>query len=828
MLSSASRLDTSYLYDPNTGAKLTQFDQPSPKWENWDLNFPYSLVVVAPGMFSSYKILERIDLPINPEAIRINTPFAINFSPTMSGIIEQHAGMVTSNIAISGTTGVLPIRKTIESGWGLLDTAGGQLATTFFGSTIAAGQSLANNISRVLDSDSSPIIITDKEILPGFFRKGFIEESGYSHFINLRNFLESYVTYKKRSDAGKVRLGFVMWKDDLVYLVTPQMFSLKRSADSPYEYQYDLQMLGWSRFSADDLWVNFKTSKNSGILGILGGLVKAFKIIVNVLRSASTIVKQAFAVIRAFGADLYNNIIGPLNDIYLAAKLFLNIDKTFSDEMDSIKNDFGRVLRSWNSVNQSTIPPTEQNKGALVALNAAAAEMNGTSNPNGTYDVPSNQKLQAIKDKVRYIFEDPDTYKDLFDNITLTPGMLSKENQRRSQQRDAKLKSLTRLDYERYRDQLLAGAAVYANAVGASNDSYNATYGITSPKQTIRNNPTANDMAFLGLLNDMATQISNLAVASSESTNSATPALMDTVAVLAGKSGIQFNIPTSRYPVPFPYGSTLEQIATTYLGDPNRWMEIATLNELRAPFVDELGFEVSLTGNGATNKVIVGSATDLAVGQTVWLKSNTVSVTKRQITEILELSPYSWQISLDGDSNLSVYTTADSASFHTFKPHTVNSQMMLYVPSLQAPTGTKGPVKDIPGVDALDKLLDIGGIDLLLGSDNDLVIPTDGSGRYSAGLVNLIQQLKLILTTTRGEIVQHPNIGGSLVGSILGDISAADIANQVKQILKSDETFGNFDSQIKVDIKGPAVEIQIAMNIIGTKQYVPVKIVLPR
>jgi len=270
-------------------------------------------------------------------------------------------------------------------------------------------------------------------------------------------------------------------------------------------------------------------------------------------------------------------------------------------------------------------------------------------------------------------------------------------------------------------------------------------------------------------------------------------------------------------------------MATTYLGDPNRWMEIATVNGLRAPYVDETGFILPLVSNGSTNEVVVSDVTNLTIGQSVWLSSKTKPTTKRQILEILKLSPVSWKLKLSGDSDLAIYTTADTAEIQSFLPHTVNSQMMLYIPSQNPVTGGDTPVKSLEGVSDLETLLDVGGVDALLDEDGDLVIGSDGSGKYAAGLLNIIQQIKLLLTTEKGSVTQHPTFGNTiLIGGSVSDATAKDIAVKVKNTIKSDSVFGTWKSSVQVNLTSTAAEINLVLEIPNTSQYVPVKVVIPR
>jgi hypothetical protein len=81
----------------------------------------------------------------------------------------------------------------------------------------------------------------------------------------------------------------------------------------------------------------------------------------------------------------------------------------------------------------------------------------------------------------------------------------------------------------------------------------------------------------------------------------------------AALSNINFTKPDSKIAVPFPYKITLEQLSATYLGSPERWIEIAALNGLQAPYVDEEGFSYKLTANGSANQITIGSADNLYI-----------------------------------------------------------------------------------------------------------------------------------------------------------------------------------------------------------------------
>ena len=51
------------------------------------------------------------------------------------------------------------------------------------------------------------------------------------------------------------------------------------------------------------------------------------------------------------------------------------------------------------------------------------------------------------------------------------------------------------------------------------------------------------------------------------------------------------------------YGESLESLATRYLGDPNKWIDIAIANGLKPPYIDEVGIRIPLLSNGSETRL---------------------------------------------------------------------------------------------------------------------------------------------------------------------------------------------------------------------------------
>ena len=96
------------------------------------------------------------------------------------------------------------------------------------------------------------------------------------------------------------------------------------------------------------------------------------------------------------------------------------------------------------------------------------------------------------------------------------------------------------------------------------------------------------------------------------------------------------NIYTSYTPIPFEI--SVESMAKKYLGTVDRWYELATINNLQPPYVDEVGIKYDLLAPGAANNVIVStdSIDNIAVGLKVRIGSHSQREESRVVEKIIK------------------------------------------------------------------------------------------------------------------------------------------------------------------------------------------------
>ncbi len=782
--------------------------------QRWDESFPFQLLVLKDeGKGGAPQRVGTFTLPIPPQALNISMPFSIGVSPTQGGIHEEHNGAVFRNITLQGTTGVNPGR-----------VAGPMLGAANAVQSIFAGtiRSVQNTAARLdtLQGTQKPAIVTYADI------EGPLKGStGYYQFLLLSQFLESYVRIKKTAAGKKHRLAFAHWKQQAVYLVTPVLFDARQDTQSPLETVYTLQLRAWKRISLEQ--GQLAVNSNTPVARDPGALQSVQKS----LNDARSILSSVKDVIAATGQDVSNLLFEPLRSVILFCKDAIGVPISLADLPVSIVRDMkatileaagvGRAVNETGAAFQGVGPTISDEIRDMGDQITQMSVSSGKSETQGGEQVGRRRDElgSGNPDPANKILEDPAAYFELFDQIKPSNLNLPPATTRKIVEERERVRLLNRLDFEAFRDDLVTLMNDFSDACGAGSASYNQIHNRPAPTST--KTPTSDDWDAIFALNASILEMNRLAASGSIDDKNRLTAI-EYVAGLAGRSGMTFEIPRSKLQIPFPYGSTLEMVASRYLGDPDRWIEIATLNRLRSPYVDEVGFDLLLRTNGNGNTVVVGDSSDLFVGQPVWVSANTVRRQKRRITNIDVIDAETSMLTLDGDPDLDDYTVQGGASLHAFLPDTVNSQMLLFVPSDRDPNEEDFEGKSIPGLDQFDQMLRIGGVDLLLTQDGDCAITEDGDWKLAVGKANLVQKVRTFTATPRGSLMRHKNYGiGIKPGTMTADVSAREMLVGLKDLLTFDPVFTGVRSA-SVLKQGPLTKIAASLEISGTNELLPV------
>ena len=776
-------------------------------WSNWSKAFPFKLImgVFNPetGSISKYQSINSdIVLPIPPQSLKISMPIASSLAPTLEGVVEQSNGSPFRDITLQGVTGVNLIKNSANPNPpNPLAVYGGALFPT-------ATQGFLNiqNSALTISGGSRfthSAVNSDKDIVQ--------EGTGFYQFHAIRAFIEKYVELKRKNikinsiDTKNLRLIFANYKDEAFYVCSAVNFTWDRNANDPLMYTYFLQLKAYRRISSID-----PIEADS----ILGGLDRNYSTILNkaltVISAGVDLLDAANQGVMGLVGDATNDLTNISKKLILTLKKANNVAVTIADLPISIRNSV--IQASASTLNADKL---------FSGLNSSWVNLN-TSYTSGTPasvlqagGTGSATQRRSVKDK-------PEAKKARMLNATLSDfalpaGVVANLNTYIKKSSDPSISEL-----EASRTNLQNAAYEFANSRGASSPEYAIIY--SKNHNGTQADLSLPDAKLLFALNRMI-QTFDVLAAQKLGESQSLPSTLQYVAGLAAQSGIAFTMPISKFAVPFPYGATLERLSQRYLGAANRWMEIAALNGLQAPYVDEEGWSYALVSNGTGSLVYTNTRQYLHLGQFVYLVSNTINREKRKVLAIRDISDTLFEVTLDGSPDLSRFTTAGVAKLEGFRPNTVNSQQVIYIPS-STPAPDLGVFIDIPSVNMYDPLIQAAGVDLLLDETGDFILTEDGDTKLAYGLQNIIQGVNIAFSTERGQVLQHPLFGaGVRAGTPTGDIRVTEISNAAKSIFSDSNLFSGVSS-IKVVKDGPALKLTVIVGLKALGTNLPLTFII--
>jgi hypothetical protein len=792
--------------------------------QNWSKFFPYQLLILTNNSTDdthpSYSKIASFTLPISPQELSLDMNFASTLQASINGhIIEQSSGAPFRDIFLSGTTGLTIVKNQAAGNDSLSNNLiTGSLGGIFSG-TVANARGVAQSINQFSGGGLLNLLSSSVNVgLGGVNSPDLIpaQSTGYYQFKLLQKFLEYYTESKRKIttitipqgaiSSKNLRLGFAMWKDEAIYLVTGVKFTLKRSQTAPMEYMYSLQMKAWRRINPKLVGV-VNSFQNVPLPAKTPNL---FSVLTSRMGIVNNILQQSEATVKALVQDLKNDVGEISRETQLFLKNATSLATTISDLPNSIKSDLlPFVVQNWQTIRQQfkdltssppaqfvSSPNTLVNQSALTGSNSFSnLSPNSTPTANVT-DLQANQALSIINPS----------------KLPIPPAIINAINAENN-----RVKNFTRLDFDNKRQRIIQVANNLSDIIGlGGSDTFNSIYN-HNPLPEVHA-ATISEINVLFALNEMVLILNHLAA--SRTIDPPKPSSLEYVAGLAQKSGIAFTVPQSKFAVPFPYGFTLEQLALQYLGTPDRWHEIAVLNGLRAPYVDETGFQVPFQVNGVGNSLFVNSINNLFIGQPVFVSATNIPRNSRRIVNIITIYDGFYEIIINGKNDLNTYLVTNSAILEAFLPGTVNSQQLIFIPSSKV-SGKDLRTLDIPGVDIYDPLLQVGGTDLLLTNSMDLAIDPGGDVKIAYGLQNIIQTIKLALATPQGSLLHHPEYGLPItIGESLADMNANNLAQALQNLFSGDPTFTSV-SNVSVNVNAPGASISLTVNIAGVQDTVP-------
>jgi len=821
--SGVKSLSTNSLATPKGAVSLGAFlDRRMPDGTKWNKAFPYTLKVVTVkggsdsplgtglraltstgglGSGASSDSVFSVVLPISPSNISVSTPVASNLTVTLNGIDEKHNGAPLRNITISGTTGVAPFRldKYGRSGQPQNQSVLEQLGRDLFANTIQSLNNLGNAINgRENDSLLDTSLLTpptpaaedsvrnlDKQINDSF--GSGVYGTGYWHFHKLVKFVDKYLERKKQKQFKDEYLVFAMEKDELYYQCSLRDFSFQKRPGT-LEYDYTITLTAYNYY---------KKEKSSGLASSLISNANKVTQALGYMNRGRKVIARAKDVFRGLEQDA-DNVLAVVRTAGLLIKDAMGLAQTAADFPQNVaKSAQQSIVGAFDSLDAATKALLPANIAAAITGNSVGIQQNSQN------DASAKAFIKNSSSSINELFSAPDNYVDFFDALGTDVFTTSDETARLIEEEIERVRNLDVSYFKLQRDQIEASAAIAAARLGVGDDRFNTSRGIT-----IENTPstgmTTGKLELLQALNDVISGLNTLIV-NKRDLDRAVESYVGFYTDLAAQNGISMQTPAGKFAVTVPPGATLQQIANQYLGDSARWVEIAALNQLRAPYIDEEGFEKPVKGATSGSVITLSDAEDLYVGQPVMIKNSIDQPVSARIRRIEVIDNITVLVSLT--ASVTGYSEEKGTVLHAYLPGTVNTTSVLYVPTDRVSQLLTGDFRIAPSIEDQRVMNIISGTDLLLTSSGDFAVTSGGDVRVATGMTNLVQAAMLKMRTPKGSLVAYPDYGlGINGGDNTADVDVGLVNQSLQEAFLGDDRFtGVLASRIQKS--GPTLSI---------------------
>jgi hypothetical protein len=422
----------------------------------------------------------------------------------------------------------------------------------------------------------------------------------------------------------------------------------------------------------------------------------------------------------------------------------------------------------------------------------------------------------------------------VWDNINAAEIALTKQEQAILKDKNNRINRFIRTDFQEIRNNLTAARDEIADTVGLSDSDYNSTVGRNSVNAL--KSPKISDIVQMQTFQSAIKSV-NFIIANSSKLSTVSVDPFALARLNANNPEILIASANSNRLVRMRFGDNLQTLANQYLGDSNRWIEIAIANGLRSPYIDEIGEAIFLLSNGEDNKLNLSETTNgsptqdkVYINQPVFLSSSTVKFPEQRTIISITTVPISGEIVLElsGESDLDKFKTNENAVIRVYKPNTVNSNFFVAIPSPQLPG--EGKIGETPFfLEASSEDEKRAGIDLLFDDNGDIVLGSNGDLQLNYGVANAVQAIKLKMLSEKGQSKRHPTYG---LPSVQGEKERDPefikqmLVDGINSMVSADSRFDRIE---QIDIrKGDVndIRIGIVVRMAGSGTLVPLSFTL--
>lgn len=289
-------------------------------------------------------------------------------------------------------------------------------------------------------------------------------------------------------------------------------------------------------------------------------------------------------------------------------------------------------------------------------------------------------------------------------------------------------------------------------------------------------------------------------------------------------SSVQLNTAYKSF-ISVPFTTSLEQMAADYLGSKELWYELATVNNLKPPYVDTVGEKTLLleNGSGVSCRVSDQYVDRLRIGQTVGIASRLVPIEYRVIEKATNNGDGTVSLQLRGLDDLSKFKTIHYAYLRVFIPGTVQEFSLIKVPYAIDATFAQTPTPNSQELKLLDKALYAFGVDLALNEDTgDIVISPQGDLKLQAGVANIRQTVSNRIRTIKGQLPLHTDYGipETIGGFMYGTSTSTQIQSLLQNEIRKDSRVTELQvSNVVISANGASMRFDVGIQ--GVDELIP-------
>jgi hypothetical protein len=503
---------------------------------------------IVGSVFSNNEFTD-FDLPITPQEISQTEEFAVSIRPTQGGTVVNHSGNKYKKLTISGTTGVHPFKRND-------------------GASKLSGVTLNRNDELKY-------------------------RSGYEVFQHFRAWIKGYHESKKFPLKENLRMIFRNFKDWEFLYVEPLSFTMKRDAAKPLLYNYSIDFKVLSHVPNPQPFLPFFIEVTGGVVAKAQSyLFNAYKnlTVSNLITSTVGSPKQITDSVRRVHQAL-RRVLGNPDDMSIISSRNIQENVTRRDAQQILES-IASVLRQ---IGDDPKTFTKVSGGDSASLpndpKDLADSLEDAADPSNTNSDPKSVLLTILEAL------SPDILKQISTDVLpdAAKNALQKEQNESA--------TIARSELEALRKELTALSDKFADAIGLGSDQYNSTFNFTATSDVTETGDitdkgqdvlygAAQGIAGLDLLLSNDEFFDALEASNSKAT-------AENGAQTIGDGVFKFPSPTSGVREGIvPFGATLERIAESELGSADRWTELAELNSLKAPYIEDdttSGFKINFT-----------------------------------------------------------------------------------------------------------------------------------------------------------------------------------------------------------------------------------------